>query len=60
MQTTMKGITSLPEIEILSLLFSTYGHVFGPSVLHLLTMCTGIRELSLTLPEDSKVIILFS
>ncbi|KAL5198929.1 hypothetical protein ABZP36_002441 [Zizania latifolia] len=55
-ESKMEGITILPNIEILSLVLSSHGHVIGASVLYLLRMCTGIRELSLTLPEDSEVL----
>ncbi|KAG8080188.1 hypothetical protein GUJ93_ZPchr0007g4062 [Zizania palustris] len=55
-ESKMEGITSLPNIEILSLVLFSHGHVIGASVLYLLRMCTGIRELSLKLPENSEVL----
>ncbi|KAG8080183.1 hypothetical protein GUJ93_ZPchr0007g3520 [Zizania palustris] len=55
-ESKLECITSLPNIEILSLVLSSHGHVIGASVLYLLRMCTGIRELSLKLPENSEVL----
>ena len=48
-------ITSLPNVENLSLWLCTNGHSIGASVFHLLSICPGIRKLKVTLLDNLKV-----
>uniref|UniRef100_A0A0D9WVD6 F-box domain-containing protein n=1 Tax=Leersia perrieri TaxID=77586 RepID=A0A0D9WVD6_9ORYZ len=45
----MEDMTVLPDIVYLNLSVAPYGHVIGPSLFHVLRMCTGVRRLKLVL-----------
>uniref|UniRef100_A0ACD5WX84 Uncharacterized protein n=1 Tax=Avena sativa TaxID=4498 RepID=A0ACD5WX84_AVESA len=53
-QYLMEDITWLPDITCLSLDVQPRGHSFGPSVFHVLRICTGVRKLIFTLTGASS------
>jgi hypothetical protein len=54
----MENITRFPNIINLSLDIMAMGHSCGPSLYHILRMCTGVRKLYLTLVDGRPGVIL--
>jgi hypothetical protein len=49
----MEDITRFPKVRNLALNIEANGHSCGPSLYHVLRMCTGVRKLNLTLADES-------
>uniref|UniRef100_A0A0D9WVD5 F-box/LRR-repeat protein 15/At3g58940/PEG3-like LRR domain-containing protein n=1 Tax=Leersia perrieri TaxID=77586 RepID=A0A0D9WVD5_9ORYZ len=51
----MEDMTVLPDIMVLELTVIANGHCIGPSLFHVLRICTGVRRLNLDLHNNNKL-----